>query len=381
MKKRVVAWVLVFMIIGMPIGFSSSELFSNVKVPRVDVSDTLESSEDGLTRYVYGEGLVASVKSGNVKYHHSDRLQSNRLVTDSSGSVEKEFKSLPFGQEISNSGVKYAFATNKELDESELYYFGARYYDSDLGRFSGVDVIRSEPAYQYVKNNPMNLVDPNGMYPEEEEEDTISCIEGCHNTRRQRSHYNFKEYDSSHHNLPDFPSSLEELESEQEHIDLDCRGFSFPFPDFPEMYIITEYGPIQGTEIVGTTIKFTIPFGKTKSHQDLLNEAIDYARKEWYKDGNTKVFSLDKSDKTQKPVWETSDYFTLRELLNMGMNRLPPNVYPIWVLPSRDGTSFEKSSENLLPGQRFVSEFMLNNVDSFKMRGMDAFITLNDLTY
>jgi len=162
MKKRVVAWVLVFMIIGMPIGFSSSELFSNVKVPRVDVSDTLESSEDGLTRYVYGEGLVASVKSGNVKYHHSDRLQSNRLVTDSSGSVENEFKSLPFGQEISNSGVKYAFATNKELDESELYYFGARYYDSDLGRFTSVDPIANNGAYNYVNNNPEKFVDPDG---------------------------------------------------------------------------------------------------------------------------------------------------------------------------------------------------------------------------
>jgi len=53
------------------------------------------------------------------------------LTTDSSGNLDKEFKSLPFGQKVLNSGVDYAF-TGKEEDESSLYYFGARYYDDNL---------------------------------------------------------------------------------------------------------------------------------------------------------------------------------------------------------------------------------------------------------
>ena len=163
MKKRILSFVLVFLVISMSFGYSSDALLSDVDVPRVDVGkDSERVSSEGLTRYVYGAGLVASVKDSEIKYHHSDRIQSNRLVTDSSGSVEKEFKSLPFGQEISNSGVKYAFATGKELDESELYYFGARYYDSNLGRFTSVDPVPSEPAYQYVRNNPLNMIDPSG---------------------------------------------------------------------------------------------------------------------------------------------------------------------------------------------------------------------------
>jgi len=92
-------------------------------------------------------------------------IQSNRLVTDSSGDVENEFKSLPFGQEVKNEGIRYAFATGKELDESELHYFGARYYDSNVGRFTSVDPIQSEPAYQYVRNSPLILIDPNGDFP------------------------------------------------------------------------------------------------------------------------------------------------------------------------------------------------------------------------
>ena len=156
--------MLVFLIISMSFGYSSDALFSNVKIPRVDgIISPVELSEEGLTRYVYGAGLVASVKDSEINYYHSDRIQSNRLVTDSSGSVEKEFKSLPFGQEISNSGVKYAFATGKELDESDLYYFGARYYDSDLGRFTSVDPVKENEPYSYVRNNPLNLVDPTGM--------------------------------------------------------------------------------------------------------------------------------------------------------------------------------------------------------------------------
>ena len=44
-----------------------------------------------------------------------------------------------------------------------MYYFGARYYDSNLGRFTGVDPIRENEPYSYVRNNPLNLVDPTGM--------------------------------------------------------------------------------------------------------------------------------------------------------------------------------------------------------------------------
>ncbi len=167
MKKRILSFVLVFLVIGVSIGVSSDALFSNVKIPRVEeIVSTSELSEEGVTRYVYGSGLVASVKNSEIKYYHSDRVQSNRLITDSSGDVDKEFKSLPFGQEIKNEGVRYSFATGKELDESELYYFGARYYDQNLGRFTSVDPVKENEPYSYVKNNPLYYVDPTGMQEE-----------------------------------------------------------------------------------------------------------------------------------------------------------------------------------------------------------------------
>ena len=60
-------------------------------------------------------------------------------------------------------------------DETGLYYYGARYYNPELGRFMTTDALRgsiNNPAslnrYAYVQNNPLKYVDPSGnamMFP------------------------------------------------------------------------------------------------------------------------------------------------------------------------------------------------------------------------
>lgn len=68
--------------------------------------------------------------------------------------------------------------TGKELDvETDLYYYGARYYDAEIGRFpprrTGVSVDpwfgdlndpQSLNKYAYVRNNPLKYVDPSGEF-------------------------------------------------------------------------------------------------------------------------------------------------------------------------------------------------------------------------
>ncbi|MBT4334774.1 RHS repeat-associated core domain-containing protein [archaeon] len=155
MKESVL--FVIFLIICMPVGFAKSVVVDNINETEIIIEPS------SITRYVYGlDGIVASMVDSEINYFHSDRIKSNRLITDYSGFEVSTFKSLPFGQEVENNGIRFAFATGKELDPSDLYYFGARYYDSNSGRFTSVDPVKENHAYSYVDNNPMNLVDPTG---------------------------------------------------------------------------------------------------------------------------------------------------------------------------------------------------------------------------
>ena len=111
-------------------------------------------------------------------FFHPDHLGSSSLVTDSSGAVAERSEFYPFGRprhEESNgfeSAYKY---TGKEQDQTTgLIYFGARYYEPVIGRFISVDPLYVETGddkgnpqalglYTYVLNNPIKLVDPNGL--------------------------------------------------------------------------------------------------------------------------------------------------------------------------------------------------------------------------
>jgi len=101
------------------------------------------------------------------------------LVITKSGflpSIAKTYKYKAFGETKYESGSydnNHKF-TGKELDETGLYYFGARYNDKSLGRFLSTDPVLNigdDPQnlnpYIYCKNNPLRFVDPSGLEPHE----------------------------------------------------------------------------------------------------------------------------------------------------------------------------------------------------------------------
>lgn len=72
-----------------------------------------------------------------------------------------------------NRARHYSFLTGKERDtETNLDYFGARYYASTQGRFTSIDptyfqvMMAIDPQrfnlYAYARNNPLKFVDPDG---------------------------------------------------------------------------------------------------------------------------------------------------------------------------------------------------------------------------
>jgi RHS repeat-associated protein len=106
-------------------------------------------------------------------HYHSDHLGSASFVTNAEGGVMQHLQYLPYGELFVSQrnseefDSRYKF-TAKELDNETSYtYFGARYYDSDLSSWLSVDPLSDKyPAlspYIYSANNPVVLVDPNGM--------------------------------------------------------------------------------------------------------------------------------------------------------------------------------------------------------------------------
>lgn len=79
---------------------------------------------------------------------------------------------LPFGesyvdQRSSGFGSRYQFSAKEKDAESGYHYFGARYYDSDLSVWLGVDPMEvkypDQSPYSYCGNRPVNVIDPYGM--------------------------------------------------------------------------------------------------------------------------------------------------------------------------------------------------------------------------
>jgi RHS repeat-associated protein len=131
-----------------------------------------------IAEYLYGNGGQIGkiepdgVGGDNVSYFHHDHLGSTMLITNDDGAVTWEGRYEPFGEPVRSTGDpdRYRF-TQHELDlETNLFYAKARYYNPRLGRFLSVDPVGGEVGssqswnrYGYVENNPLRLVDPNGL--------------------------------------------------------------------------------------------------------------------------------------------------------------------------------------------------------------------------
>ncbi|MCH7891575.1 MAG: hypothetical protein IH921_08740 [Gemmatimonadetes bacterium] len=101
--------------------------------------------------------------------YHTDGLGSVTELTDSTGVVARAYAYDAYGQiadEIGTLANPYAY-TGREFDaESGLYFYRARYYDPETGRFISEDPLGfgggDANLFRYVFNNPVNLVDPSG---------------------------------------------------------------------------------------------------------------------------------------------------------------------------------------------------------------------------
>jgi RHS repeat-associated protein len=141
-----------------------------------------EYDDDGkmIALYVWGPAgnVPLMIEHSSSRYYYvTDALGVICGLTDASGQIVEEYKYGPYGRpqiidplgnELVESSVgnSLLFTANVYEPELGLYYFGARYYDPDLGRFVSPDPLTgaySENPYVYAANNPLNLVDRFGL--------------------------------------------------------------------------------------------------------------------------------------------------------------------------------------------------------------------------
>ncbi|MDJ0581480.1 SpvB/TcaC N-terminal domain-containing protein [Crocosphaera sp.] len=108
-----------------------------------------------------------------IRYQLNNHLGSASVELDSGGAVISYEEYHPYGTtayQAMRNGAEVSFKryryTGKERDEeSDLYYHGARYYAPWLARWASADPSDLEDGlnlFNYVRNNPIILRDPNG---------------------------------------------------------------------------------------------------------------------------------------------------------------------------------------------------------------------------
>ena len=129
-----------------------------------------------ITRYVHGPGADEPI----VEYDGSGTGSKTWLIADERGSIVAGTNSTgsstyinsydEYGQPSTGNSGRFQYTGQAYIEEADVYYYKARFYDPELGRFLQSDPIgygAGMNMYGYVSGDPVNYKDPTGTADDE----------------------------------------------------------------------------------------------------------------------------------------------------------------------------------------------------------------------
>jgi RHS repeat-associated protein len=136
--------------------------------------ETVNVAGSTVARYAEGPSVdepLALQRGTTTNYYDADGLGSVTSLTATNGSIAQSYTYDAFGNTTNSTGSVTNFLryTAREFDtETSLYYYRARYFDPNIGRFLSEDPIGLSGGlnlYRYAFNSPIVNTDPSGLCP------------------------------------------------------------------------------------------------------------------------------------------------------------------------------------------------------------------------
>ena len=108
---------------------------------------------------------LAMLRSSTTSYYHADGLGSITSLSSGGGSIANPYTYDAFGKLTASTGSlvnPFRYTARESDTETGLYYYRARYYDPNSGKFLNEDPLGFMGGinkYTFVRNRPLNWVD------------------------------------------------------------------------------------------------------------------------------------------------------------------------------------------------------------------------------
>lgn len=159
-----------------PLGRRRAKVVNNVKTRYLSDGAEEIAEYDGaatpalLRRYIYGPGIDNRIAmkdaAGAFSFYHVNHQGSTVMLSNAARSVVTTYHYGPYGETTdAGAGNPFRYVGRRFDEESGLYYWRARYYSSNIGRFLQSDPVGYKDdmnLYAFVGNDPLNRTDPTG---------------------------------------------------------------------------------------------------------------------------------------------------------------------------------------------------------------------------